>query len=163
MSKLEMETYEVYCGSVDLGLEQLKAKCLGQLRPIKSLVPIADHVPTALTAELAAEILTILIFNIERPDDSMLWIYQNWLKTAIEFILENCPPEDHTLFSVVKLAKLEHDVLLELLPEELPQDVRSALFHPPEDFSYSLEEAIWQLMEDREKEVCLEYLSTLDL
>jgi len=153
---LELEMYEVYCGHIELGLDKLRAQCLGQLKPIKAIVPIADWIPAELTAELAAEILTILIYKVDRLDDGTLWFYQSWLEAVIGFILENCPVEDHTLWSVVKIAKLENDIVLELFSEDLPQDTRYALLHPPEGLADLLEEAIWVLMEDREKKQYLQ-------
>jgi len=159
MSGLEMELFEVYCGSIDLGLDRLRAQCLGQMKPIKSLVPIADRVSNQITAELAAEILTILIYKTGHPDDNTLFFYKGWLETVIEHVLDCCPDEDHTLYSLVKLAALEGRLVDEIIENDVPRETRQIILHPPENLHEALEEAIWFLMEDREKGQHLSFFS----
>ena len=159
MSEPEMEMFEVYCSTMELGLERLRAQCLGQMKPIKSLVPIADRISTQLTAELAAEILTILIFKTSHPDDNTLFFYKGWLETVIEYILDNCPEEDHTLYSLIKLAALEGQLVSEIMAQDIPRETRQIILHPPENLHDTLEEAVWFLMEDREKQSCISHLA----
>ena len=152
MSELELEIFEVYCGAMELGLDRLRAQCLGQMKPIKSLVPIADRVSNQTTAELAAEVLTILIYKTNHPDDNTLLFYKGWLETVIEYVLDSCPEEDHTLYSLVKLADLKGQLVDEIMGNDIPRETRQIILHPPEYLHGALEGAIWFLMEDQEKE-----------
>ena len=151
MSELELEMFEVYCGTMELGLDRLRAQFLGQMKPIQSLVPIADRVSNQITAELAAEILSILIYKTNHPDDSTLCFYKGWLETVIEYVLDSCPEEDHTLYSLVKLADLKGQLVDEIIGNDIPRETRQIILHPPEYLHDALEEAIWFLMEDQEK------------
>ena len=152
MSELELEIFEIYCGTMELGLDRLRAHFLGQMKPIQSLVPIADRVSNQITAELAAEILSILIYNTAHPDDNTLCFYKGWLETVIEYVLDSCPEEDHILYSLVKLAALEGRLVDEIMGNDIPRKTRQIILHPPENLHEALEEAIWFLMEDQEKE-----------
>jgi len=123
------------------------------------LVPIADRVSNQITAELAAEILTILIYKTGHPDDNTLFFYKGWLETVIEHVLDCCPDEDHTLYSLVKLAALEGRLVDEIIENDVPRETRQIILHPPENLHEALEEAIWFLMEDREKGQHLSFFS----
>lgn len=159
MSELELEMFEVYCGTMELGLDRLRAQFLGQMKPIKSLVPIADRVSNQITAELAAEVLTILIYKTNHPDDNTLLFYKGRLETVIEYVLDCCPEEDHTLYSIVKLAALEGRLVDEIIGNDIPRETRQVILHPPENLHEALEEAIWSLMEDKEKGQHLSFFS----
>jgi len=152
MSELELEMFEVYCGTMELGLDRLRAQLLGQMKPIKSLVPIANRVSNQVTAELAAEVLTILIYKTNHPDDNTLYFYKGWLETVIEYVLDSCPEEDHSLYSLVKLAALECRLVDEIIDNDTLRETRQIILHPPENLHEALEEAIWFLMEDAEKQ-----------
>ena len=159
MSELELEIFEVYCGTIELGLDRLRAQCLGQMKPIKSLVPIADRVSNQVTAELAAEVLTILIYKTNHLDDNTLYFYKGWLETVIEYVLDSCPEEDHTLYSLVKLAALKDQLVDEIMGNDIPRETRQVILRPPENLHDALEEAIRFLMEDKEKGQHLSFFS----
>ena len=121
------------------------------MKPLKSLVPIADRVSNQVTAELAAEVLTILIYKTNHPDDNTLYFYKGWLEMVIEYVLDSCPEEDHTLYSLVKLADLKGQLVDEIIDNDIPREIRQIILHPPENLHEALEGAIWFLMEDQEK------------
>lgn len=147
-----LKWYESYLGAVTEQMNRLRARSLGQLHRLEELVPNPEVYSTEQLAKRMAQVLVLLVARVEKLSDETLLFYRQWLETVCLFLLEACPEEDHTFYSILKVCALEPDVFFEMIEGEISSDVRHTLFHPPEGLGVYLEEAVWYLMDQTEKQ-----------
>lgn len=153
--------YESYLAEVTEALERHRAYFLGQFRRLEDLLPGTLRLTTAQMAKRITQVLLFLLVRIEALEEKILQQYQNWLELVCIFLLESCPEEDHTCYSILKICALEPDVFFELVRDEISTEVRHTLLHPPDGLLAYLEEAVWYLMEPSEKKEKLTMLQEL--
>lgn len=147
-----LNRYESYLGTVTEQMERLRARALGQLHRLEELVPNPAAYSAEQLAERMAQVLVLLVARVENLEAATLRFYRQWLETVCLFLLETCPEEDHTFYSILKVCALEPDVFFEMIEGDVSSDVRHTLLHPPEGLGVYLEEAVWYLMDQAEKQ-----------
>ena len=130
--------FNVYLDTLDQALEQLRAQSLGQMTPLRDVLPCGALAAPRAAAKQVAQMLVLQIGQFHPLDDFEIQAYLQWLFVVCRFIL-TCPEEDHTFLSILKISKLESEVRRTLLAEfDTIPDI-------PPTMASRLEEAIWRL------------------
>lgn len=121
-------------------LEQVYAEYMGQNRPLVELVPGCSSLPPE---QLTEQITQVLVFHLPRfldPTDAELCGSRRWLRAATLFLLMSCPEEDHTPYSLIRLADIDRETREMMNLSSLPARYRADFAaDPPTALKASLE------------------------
>ena len=142
--------YQTYQKRLDHALEQLRSKCMGQEVRFYVLLPGGACRNQDQYAHRVAQVLMLQVARLLPRQDEDIRRGYRWLHAAILFLLDSCPPADHTVRNLIRLAKLERSVLEQL---EIPScfgHCAAAFLQVPPHTAFSLELAAWRMADPTE-------------
>ena len=138
-----------YLAQVERTAEQLRARCLGQDRPLADILP--PHVKEKPAKDQAQYLAAQLQFALVRADGrhvdaDLQRRCRRWLEGMIRFLLEEAAEEDRTFARLIQLIGLSgavRSIMLQDFPD-IDSELRSE--DPPQLLREQLDLAIWWLL-----------------
>lgn len=138
-----------YIASVDVLMEKLRQRCLGQNTPLTALLP--KTVRQRSTKEQASFLSSELLFALMQAsphwsmDAAMQRRVRQWLEALIRYLLEETNPKDQTFAQLVRLKDCDRSVRNLLFEKQLDTTHEVRAGEPPLPLE-KLDIAIWHLL-----------------
>lgn len=141
----------MYTAMLNKKLKDIRDKYMGQEKRLTEMVTGGEGLPPRLLAEHVAQILMLQTGRVRGLDEDDAGTGLRWLKKAVEYLLARFPKEDHKLASVMLLVRLDSDLLKDMLEGGGEEARVHVLINIPNYLPDCMEEAIWMLMEEEDK------------
>ena len=145
--------YQAYRERLDHALEKLRSKYMGQEVRFPALLPGRVCLDQNRYAHRVAQVLMLQAARVLPEQGEDICRGYRWLHAAALYLIYTCPPEDHTVCSVIRLARLDRTIRNQLDFAHFPKRYVGAFLDAPPYIAAGLEVAAWRMAEPSEEQL----------